>query len=175
MSTNRLFIYDKDTNSAICIAKGHTSGWGRIRDNYSSERWFDEIIEEYPGNLGEMCHGDTKLELKTEGSLPKTCNVLSYNSNENPSEVKIDPDADIVELQRELDKVRELNRENVGRIQAMERVIKDKDFLILCLEGQIDKNKLASFTELYDQKAKIEGMMSKLIDILHTKEKGYFD
>ena len=173
MATNRLFIYDKDTNSAICIAKGHTGGWGRIRDNYSSERWFDEIIEEYPGNLGEMCHGNTKLELKTEGSLPKTCNVLSFNSNENPSDT-------VDSVQEELEHVRELNRENVGKVQARDRLINDKDSIILRLEGQIDKIKTetvqqACYTELHDQKIKLESMLSKLIDILHTKEKGYFD
>jgi len=169
MATNRLFIYDNETNSAVCIAKGHTSGWGRIRDNYSSERWFDEIVEEYPGNLGEMCSGDTKLELKTEGSLPKTCNVLSYESEKKPS-------CTVEAAQTELEYVRELNRENAGKVQARDRIINDLKSQISRMEEGIKDHVMPEvLCAVNDERVKLQDQVSKLIDILHTKEKGYFD
>ena len=57
-------------------------------------------------------------------------------------------------------------------------MISDKDSLIQMLEAEISQLKnntitSACYTELFEQKVKLESMLSKLVDILHTKEKGY--
>ena len=62
MSTNRLFIYDKDTNSAVCVAKGYSTGW--LSGIEHIDNWFNSI-EEYTGNIQK-----TKLILVTEDDLP---------------------------------------------------------------------------------------------------------
>ena len=69
MAVNRLFLYDEETNSAVCIAKGFSSGWYTGNGDDNVNNFFDNI-EEYPGELKD---GATKLSLKTEDNLPKDC------------------------------------------------------------------------------------------------------
>ena len=172
MAKNRLFIYDKDSNTAVCIAKGNAERWGKITDNGSSEMWFGEIVKEAPGHLGEMCRGDTKLVLKTEGALPLLCNII----NVNPKEPDNRPVITVESVQVELDQARESLREKSGMIQARDGIIKDLREQMRILETD---PKEGIDTEVYlsmvQEKDLLQSQVSKLIDILHTKEKGYFD
>lgn len=69
MATDRLFLYDKYTNSAACIAKGGPSGWYSTgtTDNNGVNRFLDHMQERPAGYL------KTKLSLKTESDLPEDC------------------------------------------------------------------------------------------------------
>lgn len=64
MATNRLFIFDPDTNSAVCIAKGYSCAWSSGRGNYF-DKWMDDHPE-YTGNITS-----TRLQLRTEGDMPQ--------------------------------------------------------------------------------------------------------
>lgn len=64
MSINRLFIYDKETNSAVCIAKGYGTGWLTYGDS-SYQNEFYNNAEELTGEIDS-----TRFTLKTEIDLP---------------------------------------------------------------------------------------------------------
>ncbi|MEF3075180.1 hypothetical protein V2P20_09095 [Methylobacter sp. Wu1] len=70
---NRLFIYDPETNTAVCIAKGYSTGWSTSGDSeYMNE--FYELIEEYPVSLS--ADNPTRLVLHTEETLPKCERII---------------------------------------------------------------------------------------------------
>lgn len=71
MAANRLFIYDKENNSAIMIATGTDSGWYGIIDNILFNQWLDENTEY---NLSRI--KETRYELKTEFNLPGNVKVI---------------------------------------------------------------------------------------------------
>jgi len=71
VASNRLFIYDPDTNDAVCIGKGYSSGWSTNVDYI--DKWFDSHGE-YTGDISE-----TRFKLKTENDLPYLCTV-TYQS-----------------------------------------------------------------------------------------------
>lgn len=172
MATNRLFIYDADTETAICIAEGYPGRWGAITGCPKSSLKFFNKVEEYPGQ-----NESTRLQLMTESELDDNVTIIWER---NSPAVKVDPDSDLESLQRELDKVRALNRENVGRVQARDSMIAEKDSTIQMLELEISKLKTdmiqpECYTELYEQKVKLEKMLYKLVDILHRKDSDYFD
>jgi len=73
MSSNRLFIYDEETNSAVCIAKGYTNGWVSHGDMEYINEFYDDTME-FTGNLSAS--NPTKLSLKTEDNLPNDCHVI---------------------------------------------------------------------------------------------------
>ena len=79
-------------------------------------------------------------------------------------------------LKKELDQARESLREKSGMIQARDGIIRDLREQIRILEadpkGGID---IEAYQAVCDEKKALQGQVSKLIDILHTKEKGYFD
>jgi hypothetical protein len=62
MSLNRLFIYDPESNSAVCIAKGYSSGWG------TSIRYVDDWFDDNPEyNAPDK----TRYQLVTENGMPE--------------------------------------------------------------------------------------------------------
>lgn len=72
MSINRLFLYDPETNTAACIAKGYSPGWARHGTNDHINNFFEKV-EEYTGQLPES---GTRLQLKTEDDLPRDAEVF---------------------------------------------------------------------------------------------------
>lgn len=61
MSTNKLFIFDIETNQAICIAKGYSSGW--ITGIKYIDDWF-EVHQEYTGDVDK-----SRFKLLTEQEI----------------------------------------------------------------------------------------------------------
>jgi hypothetical protein len=82
----------------------------------------------------------------------------------------------IQSVKAELEHVRELNRENVGRVESLSKMVKERDRII-------DQNTIKNLSSpsggdlvaLKEENKRLQAQVSKLIDILHTKEKGYFD
>jgi len=70
MSVNRLFIYDPDTNTAMCIARGYSTGWSMNGGREHSHLFFDRA-EEFTGEIRS-----TRYELRTERDLPDDCDTL---------------------------------------------------------------------------------------------------
>ena len=166
MATNRLFIYDKDSNTAVCIANGYSSGWGKISAPKASEKFFDDYVEEYPGKINT-----SKLQIKTEDELGKDCHCLYEPPSVTHSEREM-----LLEANAELEHVRELNRENVGRVKARDQIIKDlKDQINGLNQGYDNMVPPEVYLSMVQEKDLLQSQVSKLIDILHTKEKGYFD
>lgn len=67
MALNRLFIYDPESNSAVCIAKGYSCGWGSNEPYIDS--WFSDNPEyDVPAS--------TRYQLKTEGDLPADAKLV---------------------------------------------------------------------------------------------------
>jgi len=73
MSTNRLYLYDPETESAVCIAKGYTSGWASGSGFGGINDFFDNVLE-FTGSFNEKVN--TRLELKTEDNLPSECKII---------------------------------------------------------------------------------------------------
>lgn len=71
MSNDRLFIYDKETNTATVLAKGYPSGWLFVADQASVNEFFDGARE-----FSSFNEKETRYELRREGSLPKGCEVI---------------------------------------------------------------------------------------------------
>ncbi len=67
MASNRLFLYDPETNTAVCIAKGYSSGWSSHPSSADAE-----CENEFFDNAQEFtCDIDsTRYQLKTEIDLP---------------------------------------------------------------------------------------------------------
>ncbi len=75
MATNRLFIYDPETHTAACIAKGYISGWATGGGNDDLNAFFDGAVEFTGGFSG---NNNTRLQLKTEDNLPDGCIVSGW-------------------------------------------------------------------------------------------------
>ena len=71
MANNRLFIYDPESNTAVCIAKMYSS-WSSGEPYIDS--WFDENLEFEPVR-------STRYQLKTESDLPPDVVVTWSNGN----------------------------------------------------------------------------------------------
>ena len=69
MATNRLFIYDPETNSATCIAKGYSNGWSTSGDSNYQNGFYDNALE----STGEI--DQTRFQLKIEKELPKDTKI----------------------------------------------------------------------------------------------------
>ena len=65
MAENRLFIYDPDTNDAVCIGKGYVDGW-RTHIDYQDD-WFDAHPEYNPTV--------TRFRLVTEHDIPPDADI----------------------------------------------------------------------------------------------------
>ena len=70
MASNKLFLYDQETNSAVCIAKGYQDAWQSQGQNPRMNEFFD-LAKEFPPDIDK-----TRLELRTESDLPKEANIL---------------------------------------------------------------------------------------------------
>tara|TARA_R110000822_G_scaffold68587_9_gene166903 strand:+ start:1535 stop:1762 length:228 start_codon:yes stop_codon:yes gene_type:complete len=73
MSLNRLFIYDSESNTAVCIAKGYSTQWGtgiEYQDKFFSG------VKEFTGSLSKT--NPTRLKLYTEDDLPKGVGKVFY-------------------------------------------------------------------------------------------------
>lgn len=70
MATNRLFVYDPDTNTAVCIAKGYSNGWLTFGESDYQNKFYNNVIE-FTGGIKS-----TRLQLKTEVDLPCECKIL---------------------------------------------------------------------------------------------------
>ena len=68
MASNRLFIYDPKTKTAVCIAKGYADGW--CSDKKYIDDFFGEAKEFTPVLL------KTRYQLKTERDLPSKTMVF---------------------------------------------------------------------------------------------------
>ena len=73
MATNRLFIYDPQTKTAVCIAKGYSTGWNTQGDMTHMNSFF-EVAQEFTGGLSET--KPTRYELRTEDNIPKGAAVF---------------------------------------------------------------------------------------------------
>jgi len=69
MAMNRLFIYDPETNSATCIAKGYRNGWLTFGDSSYQNNFYDNVLE-FTGQIES-----TRLQLKTETDLPNNAKI----------------------------------------------------------------------------------------------------
>ena len=67
MSTNRLFLYEPESNEAVCIAKGYSSGWITSGPQDHVNDFFERNIE----FTGEIV--GTRYQLRTETDLPPDC------------------------------------------------------------------------------------------------------
>ena len=67
MSTNRLFMFDPETNEAVCIGKGYSNGW--ITGVEYIDKWLDSH-EEYTGAIDK-----TRFRLITESELDNTIRI----------------------------------------------------------------------------------------------------
>ncbi|KKL14651.1 hypothetical protein LCGC14_2513480 [marine sediment metagenome] len=66
MASNRLFLYDPETKTAFCIAKGYGTGWSSYPSDTEIQRlnnFFDDA-QEFTSNIKA-----TRYELKTEREL----------------------------------------------------------------------------------------------------------
>ncbi len=70
MAINRLYIYDPETNLAVCIAKGYSTGWSTQGGNDHINQFYEDA-KEFTGGLSEK--KPTRYELRTEDDLPKDC------------------------------------------------------------------------------------------------------
>ncbi len=73
MATNRLFIYDPQNKTAVCIAKGYSNGW--MKGEEYIDNWFDDNAE-FTGDIEE-----TRFILKTENTLPIDTKVKYGSEN----------------------------------------------------------------------------------------------
>lgn len=71
MSTNRLFIYDEESNNAVCIAKGYSSGW--LSGIPYIDDWFLDNPE-YTGNIDK-----TRFKLLTEHEITQDMKITFFN------------------------------------------------------------------------------------------------
>ena len=69
MSCNRLFIYDPETNKAVVIAKGFSTGWMCAVDEETVNVFFDEAVE-FTGGISK-----SRFRLITEPEIPDSCEV----------------------------------------------------------------------------------------------------
>ena len=69
MASNRLFIFDPESNSAVCIGKGYSSSWSSSLKPFL-DKWLNEIPPEFTGSIKQ-----TRLQLKTEYDLPKDSEI----------------------------------------------------------------------------------------------------
>ena len=79
MSTDRLYIYDPVTNSALCIAKGYAVGWASGDDRMNEFFDYMDNDPEFPGSLDQ--NNETRLELKTESTLQNSVLVFDMESS----------------------------------------------------------------------------------------------
>lgn len=70
MPINRLFIYDKETKTAVCIAKGYTAGWSNMSSDTQHINDFFEHAMEFTGDIKS-----TRYSLKTEQDMPKNTKI----------------------------------------------------------------------------------------------------
>lgn len=73
MATNRLFIYDPETKTGACIAKGYSTLWS-AQESIGHLNDFFEIAHEVTGGLSET--NPTRLELRTEDNLPSDAAIF---------------------------------------------------------------------------------------------------
>lgn len=67
MSTNRLFMFDPETNEAVCIGKGYSDKW--ITGVEHVDKWFDSH-KEYTGAIDK-----TRFSLITENELDNSMKI----------------------------------------------------------------------------------------------------
>ena len=67
MSTNRLFIFDPETNSAVCIAKGYSDEW------LTGTQYIDEWMADHPEYTGDI--KKTRFKLLTEQEITKDIKI----------------------------------------------------------------------------------------------------
>ena len=67
MSTSRLFIFDSETNSAVCIAKGYSDGW--LTGIQYIDEWMADHYE-YTGDIKK-----TRFKLLTEQEITKDIQI----------------------------------------------------------------------------------------------------
>ena len=72
MSDNRLFIYDPESNSAVCIAKGYACGWATPVEYV--DNWFD-------ANREYNVPTHTRYRLVTEYDMPKGASIVYEPTN----------------------------------------------------------------------------------------------
>jgi len=80
MSQNRLFIFDSDNNSAVCIGKGYDTGW-HIGVPHIDDWFDDEDHMEFTGDIER-----TRFELITEMQLTRDI-AITYQ-DQVPSSTK---------------------------------------------------------------------------------------
>lgn len=98
MATDKLFIYDKETNLAVCIAKGYSNGWGcEEKQTMHHMSDFFELVLEFPGGLS--VENPTRLQLMTEDNIPDDCAIF-YSRVASPKEEIINKF--IIELENKL-------------------------------------------------------------------------
>ncbi len=71
MAQNRLFIYDSETKTAVCIAKGYSTGWSNMASTTDHVNKFFEEAQEFTGDIKK-----TRYLLKTEQDLPEDTKVF---------------------------------------------------------------------------------------------------
>lgn len=71
MAQNRLFIYDPETKTAVCIAKGYSTGWAKESNSVEYINEFFEEAQEFTGDIET-----TRYLLKTEQDLPKDTKIF---------------------------------------------------------------------------------------------------
>ena len=80
MASNRLFMYDPITETAVCIARGFSNGWTTHGNSDYQNEFFEEITE-FTGDLSP--ENPTRLRLHTEDTLPK-CKKIIFAPNKEP-------------------------------------------------------------------------------------------
>ena len=75
MSTNRLFLYDPVTHTAVCIAKGYSAGWSTHGESSYQNKFFEGVVE-YTGSLSP--DNPTRLQVHTEDTLPSGMRSIVY-------------------------------------------------------------------------------------------------